>query len=47
LPLKNVSNVNNNNNNQNNINIEEIDEEILIDPEESNENFSDKRVNTY
>jgi len=27
----------------NNINIEEIDEEILIDPEESIENFSDKR----
>jgi len=37
LPIK------NNDNQNNNINIEEIDEEILIDPEESNENFSDKR----
>jgi len=38
LPLK-----NNNNNQNNNINIEEIDEEIVIDPEESAEAFSDKR----
>jgi len=37
LPLK--ENINQNNN----INIEEIDEEIVIDPEESAEAFSDKR----
>jgi len=34
---------NKNTNQNNNINIEEIDEEIFIDPEESNEAFSDKR----
>jgi len=39
LPLKS----NNNQSNNNNINIEEIDEEIVVDPEESAEAFSDKR----
>jgi len=42
--VNNEQNITSKNNNQNNnINIEEIDEEIVIDPEESAENFSDKR----